>query len=313
MATIKIERFLLSVLFLLVVYADYLHGQGSSVQNELTVTAEISQASIPLNQILPFTVRVEWGGSPERYSITAVENPSVTNFAIVSSSASNRVEYRDGEQYSVRIYEFGLQPAELGMGYIESIIVEYTEGDSGATKRAMTQRLGVKITERIPEPGEETSLVYILIAAGAILVGVSGFYLRRRRGPAEKDGREEEVRLSPEEKTLGEMKRAREEVGDFREGIAQLTRLLNRYLSTKFDINAGALTIDDLIRTLSENGMDESEAEKLKDVSERTDTLKFSGQNVDRGTYEMIFADITQIIEKLKNGKKVAGSSDSET
>lgn len=295
------------ILFVILMFfagRGHVNGQTGSIHSELTVTSSVQEASAPLNRIVPFTVRIEWEGAPDRYSISSLENPSVTNFSIVSSSASNRVEYRDGRQYSVRVYEFGLQPLELGMGYIESIIVSYTEGDSGATQRAMTQRLGIKITGPVSAPGEGVVLLPAAFIAAVITAGALAYFYRRRRRVQRAEIAPSESEISPEEKALAEMKRAREDVADFRDGIAQLTRLLNGYLSSKFDINAHSLTIDDLLRVLTERGMDESEVEKVKEVSERSDVLKFSGQNVDRGTYEMIFADISRIIEKLKNGRK---------
>ena len=60
-----------------------------------------------------------------------------------------------------------------------------------------------------------------------------------------------------------------------------------------------------------EKGVDDKEAEMIREILDKSDILKFSGQPVDRGTYEMVYSDLTGVIERMRD-KDVTPAGDSE-
>ena len=307
----KIYIYIFALIFVIGLKADILIARPDKADEKIAVSARIADSSVPLNRILPFSITLEWQGPSDRYSISSLENPSVTNFTIISSSASNSVEFRDGGQYTVKIYEFGLKPVELGMGYIESIILEYREGDSEESKREMTQRLAVRIIEPVPEQEEKGKWIYGIAGLLAVVSVFSVFFYRRRVKSGSDLHPDETAKLSLEERYLQKLKEAHSDVSDFREGLGILTRQLSGFLAEKFGLVSASFSGEELFRSLLEKGVDDKEAEMIREILDKSDILKFSGQPVDRGTYEMVYSDLTGVIERMRD-KDVTPAGDSE-
>ena len=125
--------------------------QPDNIASGIKMKASVSSKEVPLNRSLFFTIQVEWFGELNRYEISEVEDPVVRNFTIQSNSSSDRREMVDGELKAIKTFEFELIPLELGMGYIEGVIVKYIDTQTGEGKHLVTNRLEVKVIDPVPE------------------------------------------------------------------------------------------------------------------------------------------------------------------
>ena len=94
--------------------------------------------------------------------------------------------------------------------------------------------------------------------------------------------------------------------------MADITRLLNQYLSERFGAPFASFTGEELVNQLKQQVIDEKQVSLIEEIVKKSDVYKFSGQPVDRGTYELIYADIVAVIEReqtrlneVKNEKTV--------
>ncbi|MEE4312223.1 MAG: BatD family protein, partial [candidate division KSB1 bacterium] len=140
--------FIFSMLF-----SPMAHAQDSlsTAPPDIRVIARVSTKEVPLNRSVIFTVQVEWAGDLARYEISEIENPEVRNFKIMSNSSADRREMENNVQKAVKTFEFGLAPEELGMGYIEGVIIKYLDVETGDGKHLITNRLEVKVVDPLPE------------------------------------------------------------------------------------------------------------------------------------------------------------------
>ena len=97
----------------------------------IKVLTSVYSKEIALNRLLKFTIQVEWFGNLSRYEISEMENPVVHNFKIKSTASADRREHVGGRLKAIKTFEYELIPEELGMGYIDGVIVKYIDTETG--------------------------------------------------------------------------------------------------------------------------------------------------------------------------------------
>ena len=123
-----------------------------SLTTKIEISAKIEAIQVALNRTTKLYVTLSWIGGPDRYSITNFDNPVLTNFDIVGTSTVNRTEVINRQTHVFKDYIYTLQPRDLGMGYVEGVIVKCRNLVLERDVNLVTQRISIEITDPIRVP-----------------------------------------------------------------------------------------------------------------------------------------------------------------
>jgi len=285
----------LIALFSIAVSADVQQTSTGSV--EVTLSTELSPREVPLNLSAVLLVRIMWQGEIDQIEIETIDEPVLTNFEIIGTASSNKVEDREGVKYASREITYTLTPTTLGMAYVESVTMSYKDMVSGKTHHLRTQRVGAKGISPKLEPGKINKtwlwivIPLLLLAGGAVL-----FLLSHKQVST----LEEVVpQVSVEEKYLQLLKeQINLETSEPREAFTRLSRLFRNFLADKFGLSALEATTAELLEMLAEKGLDEKNISKCGELFNKADHVKFSGQNADLQELRAAFTTVESFFEK---------------
>jgi hypothetical protein len=269
------------------------HAQDSLrvAEGNIRLSSFVDLTRVPFNRTLLFTVQLEWHGELDRYQIHPFENPIVQNFEIIGNASSNRVAVADGEPTAVQEYTFTLKPISMGMGYIEGIIIKYS--DRIKDYRLTTNRIEVEVIDPLPEPGSKSWLLWLLIPlllfTAAVIVW--GFLKRKRAREMTLASEKAAHAVSPERRYLDELKTIDllDPGLDIAESFSRISRILRCYIRDKFDIPALEITTEETAGALVEKEMD------AKFVAE----TEFSGRRVDKSELERVYTLLEESLKKF--------------
>jgi len=301
---------LISIIFLFLLFQlSFVFAQDSlQVQEgEITISASVDILEVPLNSSVAFTIKIEWIGGQGRYEIGDFENPVLTNFVISENSSSNIVEDRNGTQYTVKLYNYVLEPLEMGMAYIDGVIVKYTDTGNDESSRILTKRIGVEVLRPVEE--RDWSLAFYSLIAAHIVGGFVFSLIKFKRHRDKK--REEELKAQEpviivEDKYLSELKKIESEPDiNFNDKLNKVSVIFRNYLSEKYEISFEGKSNRGFISALNEKGIEEEIREKMQLIFEKSEVLRFSGQEVTRDAYLDIYGSVETIIDKnrMQNSK----------
>jgi len=293
-------------IFILSIIPNLFARDTTLVSSGIKVSARVSTKEIPLNRLLKFTIQVEWFGDLNRYKISEVENPVVRNFEILSNSNADRREHVNGQLKAIKTFEFDLIPRELGMGYIEGVIVKYIDTASGDGKHLITNRLEVKVIDPLPEPGSKTWLIKWIIL-GLVIVSLSVvLILWRQQRIAEKKRKAEEAAIVPiEQEFLNQLKEAIP-LGspdlNIKNAYSSISNLLRKYLAEKYSFGASNALIEDILSVLKHNSLSDRHISNIEEILKSCDVIKFSGGAGDKAELERLYTLVENILnENLKH------------
>ncbi len=288
----------LSILSLAVAQDSLKVAQQPAPEN-IKISTQVDRTTVPLNRTLTLHVSLKWDGDPDRYQILDFENPALTNFEITGTATSNKTEVVNGKVVTHRDYEFTLKPRELGMGYVEGVIVKYKDGISGKQHSLVTQRISLKVTDPVPEGHSATHwpTAILYVALLIIFAGILWFFLIYRKS---KKSIPEIEEVPPVEETY--LKNLKELIDfsnpDLKNGFSQLSKLLRNYLSEKFDLPAKQATTQELLKEMNNRKMDEKLVYQTKEVLSVADEIKFSGGSGSREELEKIYGSVESVLER---------------
>ncbi len=246
-----------------------------SKNSQIKISASVNRTKVPLNRTLNLTVTVSWIGNSQRYDSIYFENPAVINFEIIGTSITSRIE----TDQVFKDYAYILKPVELGMGYVENVVVKVRDTIADKDEILATQRIPIQVIDPVPEPGENNYnwLIYIIIFS--VVVFSLGWVLWRRR---RKRGQEaqQEPQQPIESLYLNELKE-QFNLGqpNLSEDFTKLSKLFRRYLTERFGIRALEVTTDELGRALSDAPLEDNQITSILEILIRLDEIKFSGVN----------------------------------
>ncbi len=291
--------FLLLSISSLAVAQDSVKVAKKAVPEEIKISTQVERTTVPLNRTLALDVSLTWQGDPDRYEILDFENPALTNFEITGTATSNKTEIVNGKVYTRRDYEFTLKPRELGMGYVEGVIVKYKDPTGGKENSLITQRISLKVTDPIPEShsANHWPVEVLYVALLIILAGILWFFLIYRK--SKKTIPEIEEAPPIEETYLKTLKKIIDfNNPDLSGGFSELSKLLRNYLSEKFDLPAKQATTQELLKEMNHLKMEEKLVYQTKEVLSVADEIKFSGGSGSREELEKIYGSVESILER---------------
>jgi hypothetical protein len=275
---------------------------------QIRLSAFVDQTEAPLNRTVLLTVRLKWEGDLDRFDVHTFDNPIVQNFEIVGNASSNKVAAVNGVNTSVQDYEFTLRPTNLGMGYIEGIIVTYTDLTSDKDFRLTTNRIEVKVTDPIPEPGSKSWIWWIV---GIVLVaGVAAYaFIILKQRKAEKKRRvelEAAAAIPMEEKYLSDLKsqvNLNDPTLDTNNAISKIIRLLRHFLNEKFSLSGLEATTGEVLTEMENKNFDERFINNIKQVLTNADMIKFSGGSANKTEVENMYTMVEASLQSSLRGE----------
>ena len=179
-------------------------------------------------------------GDLSRYKISELENPVINNFDIYSTSSADRRMSERGVAKAAKIYEFILKPKNLGMGYIESVVVKYIDTQTGEGHSLITNRLDVEVIESIPEPNSHGWMMTLFpfIVAVCFIFVIVGIWLWKRKKKKREESEIVEVVLIEQEflTMLHESIALNSPDLNIKESFGALSKILRKYLTRKYQI-----------------------------------------------------------------------------
>ena len=282
---------------------------GQSVSDTVGVTAPpaiefkvyVEQSRVPLNQKVIFHVELSWIGPLNRYEIQPIEQPVLTNLLMEGSGAANRLIPLDSGKYrSVKSITYQFRPMEMGMAYIDGILIRYRDRVTGEDDQLQSQRIMVEIIEPVAEGSQHVRAIIYIVLLGLFFSTVLYFvvqYVRRRRMS------EPETRSTT---SLAEryLIKIGQEVDPRSTNLSEMTRRLSRifreYLSREFDFPTLEASTSEILSHLRQQNLDELDISRLEGVFHKLDEIKFAGRKVEPTEFMEIYGIIEAFLNKRK-------------
>ncbi|NQT26684.1 hypothetical protein HQ585_15115 [candidate division KSB1 bacterium] len=285
------------ILFLNFTIIFTLAAQNSN-ETRVSLSSFVEPREVPLNRTTHWTVQIKWQDALSLVEIENFEEPALSNFDIVGSSASNRRLADATGQTSIKEITYTLTPRTLGMGYIESAAISYKDKATGESHHLMTQRIGVEVIEPVPEPGEVQipwlPILFAIVLAAVIAVSL----VLRKRSITRKAAASIEDHSLLEENILKELKSGVDLSSPNRnDSLAMVTKLFRKYISVKYDIPALEATTSDLIQKLKESGIESHLVEKCEMMLSKADVIRFSGKEATPAELDEAYGTVETVLE----------------
>jgi len=263
---------------------------------------KVSGTRVPQNVEFKYTVEISWNGDVDRYEIEALETPALINLEVVGNASSNRVSERAGEQLTVKVYEFMLRPIEMGMAYIDGMVITYKDVATGETHELKTRRLEVEVID--PVFDDRQNMLMLVVGAALSLIIVAGAAVvmlqRRKRRRASQNKVRVEFTLI-EDKYLTALKDTGNAANSDAVGLfSGLSKLLRNYLRDRYDIDTTGKSSAEIIAALNDQAVTQQVLAQVEEILNTCDTVKFSGGKVDAGTQERIYTLVEDILTRNK-------------
>ncbi len=283
---------------------------SDSTKTDISLHTYLEKSDVPVNREVVYHVELSWKGDLHQYQIQKIGEPVLSNLKLRGSGSSNRFYVDDqGQPRSVKRITYYFTPQGMGMAYIDGVSVQYTAAGSEQTETLFAQRLGVKITERISEPGEgiPTGTIVIIVLA-LVFVGVVGFFIFKyfRIRNAQQEAQEEEI--SAEAKCLEEIEAiTRSDEQDLNAKFIRLSRTLEKYLTEKRNLAPGSNY--ELVKAdLESVGFKPDLLEKLERFYRQSELSKFAGEPISESDFHL-FADTAELTVKAFDTLEISNSN----
>jgi len=285
-----------------------------SQESEIRLSASVDRTEVPLNRTVELTLRLTWSGEPDRYQIHPFDNPITQNFEIVANASSNRVTAEGGLKTSITDYLFTLEPSSLGMGYIEGVIVTYSDLSTSESFRLTTNRIAVKVIDPVPEPGSRPRWLPGL--GGVLLIfGIGlGLYLFRRRSkirsaPADAAGPAKIEQLLLEQLRTVDLDDPNLDVTAGFDVVSKITR---RFLTARYGAPGPGATTAQVIEALKGSALPPRLATEVEEILRNADLSKFSGGGAECSDFQRAWTLVEAMLEKSMRDEPGPDNTDSQ-
>jgi len=270
--------------------------QPSNLNVQVTLSTRVLPKQVPLNRTAQLTVQMTWQGDLDLVKINEIDEPILTNFEVVGTASSHQISGTAEGRQSTKKILYTLKPKTLGMGYIESVTLRYTDQTTEKSHSLLTQRIGVEIVSPVSEPGE-VKIPWLYILIGLILIlGILISYLQIKKRALKQD---EEPHVHIEETYLYELKNQCDlKDPDRQKTLSFVIKMIRRYLAEKYQISALEATTEDLIQLLTEHEVEEELVQKCEALLKKTDMIQFSGTEVTQSELDEAYTIVETTLEK---------------
>jgi hypothetical protein len=298
----KIFVFALAFSAAVSLFAAHLQNESpqpsASAGYSVTLGAFIEPKQVPVNRTAILTLRLTWEGALDSVVVGEVFEPILSNLEITGTSTSNKVVGTQTGTQSIKEIRYTLKPKSLGMGYIDSVRVNYEDRKAGVVHQLKTQRLSVEAIDPVPEKQGGSRLWLWAILFICFITGTFGgamaFLKSRKRKPRETAP----IQKPAEETYLDSLKEKVDLQSENRQdAFVTLSKLFRQYLSDKFGIAALEATTKELLGTLRNSGVEENLLRKCEAIFEKADVIKFSGRKASQAELEEAYTTVESVFE----------------
>lgn len=290
-------------------FAGYLAAQSaapnrvtSPSSTDITLNTRVEATEVAVDQMVIFHVELSWSGEIGRYKIAPLDQPVLTNLIMEGSGSKNQLLVGPDGPRSLKTITYQLKPLELGMSYVDGMVIRYRDMESGEEDHLQSQRVAVKIVPGL-EPGEGnlTAIIYILLLLlfGAALFYFVFQYFRKRKTVVVKN--DEAVRDAPEIAYIRELKSALQASGnDTAAAVERLSKLMREYLYHEFAISRSTSSHQEIVAILRKSLQKEEELQQIDELLRQLDVIKFAGAAPDPSQLSTIFGTAEGFLLKRK-------------
>jgi len=293
------------ILIILTLILNNLSAQtvnSDSLNLNIELRTYLDQDEVPQNREVIYHVELSWIGELNRYRISDISDPVVTNLKLRGSGSSNRFfNDANGQPKSVKRITYYFTPVAIGMAYIDGVTIQYEDEILKQKETLSVQRLGVKITEPLPDPnaGMEFGTLIVIIIVIVFFIIVAYFvirYFQQRKLNLEQSDTEPQ---SLEEKYLDLLKNSIDLSSKNRnENLNILTKLLNSYMTEKYQLPSRP-GYDLVAGKLEQNGINPDILEKIKNLYDRDELSKFAGEEISVNEFHLFFDTVELLITRM--------------
>ncbi len=286
----------------IILFTVLLPFTGAAAGN-ISISAEVTGASIPFEGRDTIIVRLAWEGEPFLYQVDDFPMPELEKFKILGSSssvASSADSVVPSGQATMRTYKYVLEPTDFGTGVIKPLNLTATNRVTEEKHNLQTGRLTVEIARPTPKPDKESLISGIIIfiaAAVIIIVGAAAIIIIRKRKPGA--GKEPDVGRRYLE-ALEEIKK--ETIADGKLFYSRLYRLLVQYLEKECGAKLSGCTGEEVLREV-ELLDNESERAKLSGWLDKALKVKFKPEELSSGEIEDTYNAVHKFFESRISNK----------
>ncbi len=298
------RKFVLSLVLFVLFLIDFSTAavdSTSSVQIELKTYLESN--TVPKNREVVYHVELSWKGDLDRFHILKVNEPSVSNLQIRGSGSSNKFFIdNDGNPLSIKKITYYFLPKELGMAYIDGLVIRYEDTVRGEIETLTAQRLQVSITDPVAENGSAASIGVIIFWVLLVLfLSTIAFFVYRYFQRRDTNAQSEEViEITPEDENLEKLRLIHENKNlRYSEKVQAMSRLLNHYFSEKFAIE-GQVEFKDVEEKLKALSIDEPLLNKIREFMEQALLTKFAAKDVSEADYQLFYDTLENVFGQIK-------------
>lgn len=300
-------RHLKILIIICVTLAGLLFSQPSDslithFDQNIKLNAYVEESKVPLNRLVNLRIELSWPGKLNRYQIEPVSQPILTNLLLEGSGSENRLVTRpDGSLQSIKAITYRLRPLEMGMAYIDGLVIRYVDRESGDEDNLSSQRIMVEILEALPEEGDHQfrAIVYILLLV--IFFGIIAYFIFlyfRKRHLARRSA---VPVISLAETCLNQLSQEVDPRGtNLDEMINRLSKIFREYLDREFKLPARELSNREIIEQLESIDIDKIDQQNLTAVFEKLDVIKFARKDIDPNEFSHIYGTIENFLLKRK-------------
>jgi hypothetical protein len=288
---------------------DSLMQLDQDVKSNIILRTYVESESVPLNLEVVYHIELKWYGDLNRYKISELKEPTATNLIHRGSGSRNIVSTdTDGRILSIKIITYYFKPVEMGMAYVDGILIKYEDMELGQEGNLLSSRVGVKIVDPLPEPSDRFGFGELIIIIIVLLVIILTVYFVLRYQKQKKKDREKDLlatKETVEEKYLRLLKETvKLDSENIKESIVDLSHLLSGYFSECFGIPAINLSTNDLIGLLSDRNMEEQSLSRIKEFYTQVDLIKFAGRTINESELHRLY-DTVELILNSQNQRDV--------
>ncbi len=272
-------------------------------ETKIQLKAYLDQDEVPQNREVVYHVELNWIGDLDRYQISDIGDPVISNLKLRGSGSSNRYFIDDsGNPKSVKQVNYYFTPIEMGMAYIDGITIQYEDKILAQKETLSARRLGVKIIEPLPDPDAGMDIGLIIIIGIAILfifvvIYFLGRYLKQRKLNAQA----EESRIQTlEEKYLELLDNIELSAENRNETLSSITKLLGSYFSEKYELPSSA-DFDQIKQKLQKINIAVDLHDKINNLYERDKLSKFAREQIAENELHLFFDTVERLIKQIQN------------
>lgn len=269
---------------------------------QILLNTYVEKSKVPLNGNVILHIEVSWPGKLNRYQIEPVSQPILTNLLLEGSGSENRLlTLEDGSLKAIKAITYRFRPLEMGMAYIDGIVIRYSERETGDEENLSSQRIMIEILEPLPERSSNRFQAVIYIVLFIIFFGITTYFILKyfqKKKQVRQNGNSE---ISLAESYLNKLTQEVDPRGtNLSEMIIRLSKIFRDYLDQDFKIPAKELSTEEIVSSLKNIDLEDVELENLAAVFEKLDLIKFSGRTVDPAEFTNIYGAIENFLIKRK-------------